>query len=169
MIVTPPPSPRDSKPSPVAAHLVPLPDSRPPTPDLRDSPPNTLPDQSPSSTLLPQETGIKGKGTLNTVRDSEKKAEQVSFAFSFSPNTRPIIEPCSWSRPPQFSVQAGEAVVNERIRKAFCAAIRCPLVPLRSHTIPTPASFGESTESLEVRRAELKRAGYRLTQIHSLV
>jgi hypothetical protein len=95
------------------------------------------------------------------VCDSEKKIEQDDFAFSFLPNVRQVIEPHSWSRPPHFLVQAGDAIVNERLRKAFCAEIRRPLVLLRSYTIPTPASFGESRESLEVRRAETKRAGYR--------
>ena len=138
----------------VPAHLIPLPDSRPPTPDLNAC----LLDQAPSSALLLQETGNEDKGTPNLVRDSVKN--EVS-AFSFPPSIRPIIHPRSWSRPPPFMVGAGDVVVNERIRKAFCAETRFPLVPLRSYSIPTPASFGESRVSLEARRAKLKRAGYR--------
>jgi hypothetical protein len=156
-IATPPPSLEDSKTEPVPAHLIPLPDSPPPSPGLRVS----LPDQSPSSALLLQETDKKAKDAPNIARDSVKNTDPEESAFSFPPNTRPIIEPCSWSRPPPFSVQAGDAVVNERIRKAFCAATRRPLVPLRSCIMPTPASFGESRESLEACRAEFKRAGYR--------
>lgn len=141
---------------PVPAHLVPLPDSRPPTPELKDSPP----DQSLSNASSLRETDTKDKGAIDTVRDSEKKVEQVG-SLSSPPNIRRIIEPLPWSRPPQFSVQYGEAIVNERLRKAFCAEIGCPLVPLRSHIIPTTTSFGETRESLEARRAELKSAGYR--------
>ena len=114
-----------------------------------------------SSTLSPPETGTENKFALDILPDSEKKAEQVGPTLSVPPNVRPIIEPYPWSRPPRFMVQAGDAIVNERLRKAFCAEIRRPLVPLRSHTIPTPASFGETKESLEARRSEFKRAGYR--------
>lgn len=123
-----------------------------------------FPGQSPSNALLLQETDNKAKDTPNIVRGSVKNADLKESAFSFPPYIRQIIEPCAWSRPPRFLVQAGDAVVNERLRKAFCAATRRPLVLLRSFTIPTPASFGESRESLEAYRAELKRAGYRFGQ-----
>lgn len=153
---TPPPFHQDPKPVPVPAHLIPLPDSRPPTPELKDSPP----EQSLSNASSLRNTGTKDEGAIDTMRDSEKKVEHVG-SLSSSPNIRRIIEPLPWSRPPRFSVKNGEAIVNERLRKAFCAEIGCPLVPLRSHIIPTPASFGETRESLDARRAELKSAGYR--------
>lgn len=145
---------------PVPAHLIPLPDSRPSTPE----PKVLLPDQSPSSALLPQDSDSKAKGTPNIIRDSGKKVALTEFAFSFPPDIRLIIEPRSLSRPPPLLIQAGDAVVDERARKAFCASIHRPIVPLRSYTIPTPASFGEIRESLEARRAELKRADYRFDQ-----
>ena len=66
-------------------------------------------------------------------------------------------------------IGTSDAVVNEWMRKAFCAETGRPFVPLRSHIIPTPASFGESRESLEARRAELKRAGHRFDHLHNLV
>ena len=160
-----PASPKDSKTVLVPAHLIPLPDSRPSTPDLNACPP----DQAPSSALSLQQTDIEDKGTPNLARDSVKNAGSEVSAFSSPPNIRPIINPRSWSRPPPFVVGADDTVVNERIRKAFCAETRLPFVPLRSYTIPTPASFGENRASLEARRARLKSAGYRFDPFHNLV
>ena len=117
---------------------------------------------------MPQETGNEDKGIPNLVRDSVKTADLEVSALSFPPDIRPIINPRSWSRPPRFTVGASDVVVNERIRKAFCAETRRPLVPLRSYPIPTPASFGESRKSLEARRAKLKRAGYRFEPLSIL-
>ena len=159
-IVTPPPSLQDSKTVPVPAHLIPLPDSRPSTPE----PKVLLPDQSSSGALLPRNSGSNAKGTPNIMQDSGKKVALAESAFSFPPNIRLIIEPRSLSRPPPLLIQAGDAVVDERARKAFCASIHRPIVPLRSYIMPTPASFGESRETLEARRAELKRADYRFDQ-----
>ena len=118
-------------------------------------------DQSPSSALPLQGTGSEDKGTPDLVRDPAKDTDVEASAFSFVPNIRSITQPCSVSRPPRFMVRDGDAAVNERMRKAFCAETRRPLVPLRSYSIPTPASFGEGRESLEARRARLKRAGHR--------
>src|SRR5882757_3033306 len=113
---------------------MPLPDSRPPTPEVKEHTPN----QSPSSSLPPRETGSEDKDTIDPVRDSVKDADVEAFAFSFAPNIRPITQPGSLSRPPPFTVRDGDAVVNERMRKAFCSQTRRPLVPLRSYSIPTP-------------------------------
>ena len=152
---TPPSSHQVSKLAPVADHLIPLPDTSPSTPDVGDS----LPNKSPYSTLPPQETGGKNKLTPGIVQDSNQSVEQAGFASIVPPNVRPGIEPC-WSKPPPFSVQTGGATMDERLRKAFCAQNRCPRFPVRSHAIPTPASFEEIRESL-LCRAKLKRAGYR--------
>ncbi len=115
-------------------------------------------DQSPSGALSLQETGSKDKGTPNLVRGSVQNAD---LEVPFPPNNRPIINPSPWSLPPPFKVRAGDGVVTERMRKVFCAATGCPIVALRTCIVPTPASFGESRESLDARRAELKRAGHR--------
>lgn len=147
---------------PVPPHSIPLPDSRPPSPDVKVR----SPDQSPSGALPLQQTGNEDKGTPSLVRGSVQNAD---LGVPFLPNTRPIINPSSLSLPPPFMVRAGDTVVSERMRKAFCAATGVPIVPLRTCIIPTPASFGESRESLEARRAKLKGAGHRLAHLHNLV
>jgi hypothetical protein len=139
----------------ITAHLVPLPGS--PTPEPEES----LPDQAPSSGPSPQQTDLKHEATTDGVLDFNKTAEKAKFTFTFPPDVRLVTEPSPWSRPPIFLVQDGDAIVNERIRKAFCAESCSPLVLLRAYKIPTPASFGESRESLDARRAELKKAGLR--------
>ena len=145
---------------PGPAHLIPLPDSRPPTSDLN---------VYPSNALSLQETGHEDKGTRNPVPGSVQHAGLEVSACSFPPNIRPISNPRSWSLPPPFMVRTSDAAVNDRMRKAFCAETGRPFAPLRTHSIPTPASFGESRESLDARRAELKRAGRRLDHLRNLV